>query len=362
MGLSQSYPSQNTQVQFLRSENPTGSYVSLWILEKSTPWLQKNILTIITQSALCQTQHNTWQENLYSANLTALRLTIVCRWRTNGQWKGLLSILPAESLPTEDLHKAFADLCLPFQASCASIWTQLSKLSNVLNTWMILESQPITPRIQPGTFGQSPSAFAMQDWNSQSKSATLESGKLNFLEEPFHPREYHHSLTRFKISFKNEVPQIEEGFAAISGVCELLQKLHSKDAWRAQTILLTLKSRSPNQDHFRIERNLWFSKQSNELCLRTTIETTHSWNAVCLNDGRKLQKRRLCPNDWRQSKSENPIEKEDSRACCFRIKIFLPRKTKHVDLLERIFGNLHGISWVCTHFVRSNKTSNSSDG
>ena len=34
------------------------------------------ILTIFTPSALYQTQHNTWQENLYSANLTALRLTI----------------------------------------------------------------------------------------------------------------------------------------------------------------------------------------------------------------------------------------------------------------------------------------------
>ena len=29
--------------------------------------------------------------------------------------------------------------------------------------------------------------------------ATSESGKLNFLEEPFHPREYHHKLTKFKI-------------------------------------------------------------------------------------------------------------------------------------------------------------------
>ena len=32
-GLSQSYPSQNTQVPVLRSEKPTGNYVSSWILE-----------------------------------------------------------------------------------------------------------------------------------------------------------------------------------------------------------------------------------------------------------------------------------------------------------------------------------------
>ena len=179
MGLSQSYPSQNTQVQFLRSENPTGNYVSLWILQKSTPWLQMIVLTIFTQSALCQTQHNTWQGNLYSANWTALRLTIVCIWRTKGQRKCLLSILPAEPSPARDLHKALADLCLPFQAACASIWTQLSRLTNVLNTWMILESQPKTPWILPGTFGQFSSVFARQDWNWQLKSVTLESHKLN---------------------------------------------------------------------------------------------------------------------------------------------------------------------------------------
>ena len=37
---------------------------------------------------------------------------------------GLHSILPAELLPTKDLHKVLADLCLLFQVSCVSIWTQ----------------------------------------------------------------------------------------------------------------------------------------------------------------------------------------------------------------------------------------------
>ena len=40
-------------------------------------------------------------------------------------------------------------------------------------------------------------------------------------------------------------------------------------------------------------------KISTEWCLRISIETTHSWKTACLNDGRKLQKRRLCPYDWR---------------------------------------------------------------
>ena len=40
-------------------------------------------------SAHCQTQHNTWQGNPYSASLTALRLIIACRWRTNDRWRCL---------------------------------------------------------------------------------------------------------------------------------------------------------------------------------------------------------------------------------------------------------------------------------
>ena len=71
--------------------------------------------------------------------------------------------LLAEPLPTKDLHKVSADLCLLFQVSCASTWTQLSELTNVLNTWTILELQPTMLRILPGTFGQSSSAFATQD-------------------------------------------------------------------------------------------------------------------------------------------------------------------------------------------------------
>ena len=47
-----------------------------------------------------------------------------------------------------------------FKASCASTWTQLLRLTNVLNTWMILELQPIMLRILPGTFEQCSSAFA----------------------------------------------------------------------------------------------------------------------------------------------------------------------------------------------------------
>ena len=120
-------------------------------------------LTKITKSAFSQMQHNTWQDSHYSANLTALKLITACRWRTNVRWKRLHSILLAEPLPTKDLHKVSAHLCLLSQVSCASTWTQLSRLNNVLKTGTTLELQPITLRIIPETFGQSSNEFARQD-------------------------------------------------------------------------------------------------------------------------------------------------------------------------------------------------------
>ena len=55
---------------------------------------------------------------------------------------------------------------------------------------------------------------------------------------------------------------------------------------------------------------------------------------------------------------DNPDQKIQSKR---KIKNFLPIATQNVNLLERIPGNLHGLSRVCTHFVGSNKTNNRSD-
>ena len=93
----------------------TEIYVFSCVSGKSTFWLWMTILILITQLALWQTQHNFWLENLFSANSTALSRTTVCRWRINGQWICLHSIAPAEPLPTKDVHKVLADLCLLFK-------------------------------------------------------------------------------------------------------------------------------------------------------------------------------------------------------------------------------------------------------
>ena len=68
------------------------------------------ILTIIIQLAPCQTQHNIWQETLYSESWTAPKLVTACRWRTKGQWECLHSVLLAKLLPIEELHKVLADV------------------------------------------------------------------------------------------------------------------------------------------------------------------------------------------------------------------------------------------------------------
>ena len=134
MQSSQYCLSPSMQVPYLHKGSPTENYVSLWINGKSTVCSRMTILTIIIQLALCQMQHITSQGSLFSATLTAPKLITACSCWTNGQWKCSHSILLAEDLPTKDLHKVLADLCLHFQVSCMSTWTQMSKLTNVLNT------------------------------------------------------------------------------------------------------------------------------------------------------------------------------------------------------------------------------------
>ena len=64
-----------------------------------------------------------------------------------------------------------------------------------------------------------------------------------------------------KIKFFEE---IGKGSAALSGLRKLLQNFYSQNGWKAQSIQQSFKSRSPNQYHLRVKRNLWFSEQSTD--------------------------------------------------------------------------------------------------
>ena len=100
------------------------------------------------------------------------------------------------------------DVCLLLRASFASSPTQLSRLNNVLKTWMILAMQPTMQRILPGAIGRSFSTI--QDWIWQIKSAIFESGKLSSWTEPFQSRRYHHKHRVQKISGKLRFPKSEK--------------------------------------------------------------------------------------------------------------------------------------------------------
>ena len=144
---------------------PNGKLRLLVDLRKNNTLIADVLLTKITQSAFCQMQHNTWRKSLYSTSLIAPKLNTACRWGTNFRQRGLQPTLLAEILPTEDLRKVSADLCLLFQALCAITWTQMLRLINVLNTWMMLELQPEMLLILPGIIPLSSSAFAKQQRN-----------------------------------------------------------------------------------------------------------------------------------------------------------------------------------------------------
>ena len=120
------------------------------------------ILTITTQSALCQTQHNTWRGNPYSASLTALML-ITLQMVDQRSVEMLAFNFVSRTFAYKRFAQGLSKSVSAFSSFMREYLDQLSRLTNVLNTWMILESQPITLWTLPGTFGHSSSAFAMQD-------------------------------------------------------------------------------------------------------------------------------------------------------------------------------------------------------
>ena len=349
------------QVSFLHSENPTGNHVSLWISRESTSWLQIFILTKFNPSALFQTQYNTWQRILFPANLTALRLIIVCRWRINGQLKCLFSTLLAEPLPTGDLHNVLIDLYVPFWVSCAATCTQLSRLTNVLNKWMILQLQPIMLWTLPRTFGQPSSAFAMPKSNRKMKKKHFGVRQGKYLGRTISSDGVSPQTHKIQNFFKkNEIPRNKKGFQLYLGFVIYHRNHFPKTVEKLNLFHKLLETEVPINTG--IETNFWFSKQNTEWCLRTSIDTTHSWEAAPPHDGCKPQKRWQYPHDWRPYRSESSMKAENVGTCSIQIKKFLPGPTQNVNLLQRSFGSLQSISRICTPLVGSNKTDKCSDG
>ena len=65
----------------------------------------------------------------------------------------------AESSTAKDLQKFCAYISVQFRASSWNNWNQLSKLTSVVKTWMMLGFKPIMLRLLSGSVGQYSSAF-----------------------------------------------------------------------------------------------------------------------------------------------------------------------------------------------------------
>ena len=240
-----------------------------------------------------------------------------CRWWTNDQRKCSPSNLPAEPLPTNDLHKVSADLCLLFQASWAST-------STICQGWPMCPKRGWYWNCRQYCHGSYPEHSGSFPVHSPSSIET-DNWKLAFWRHTsWIPRQ--NQFIRWGITTNSqnsellkqiEVPQIEKGFTALSGVRKVLQKLSSQDGWQVQPLLQTLKSRSPYEKHIRIERKLWYIKQRTKWCLPTRIETTEFWEAASLNDGCKLQKPQLHPHDWRYYGPKDPTKERNFTTVAF---------------------------------------------
>ena len=113
-----------------------------------------------------------------------------------------------------------------------------------------------------------------------------------------------------------------------------------------------------NQHYVRFERSIWFSHRSSQWRLPINLETTYSRKTAHVNDGSQLQKCGICPHDWRYSRSESTIKAGNVRPRGVCLKNFLPRATQAVHIRKGFFGNLYGISWVCTHSMGGNRANN----
>ena len=131
-------------------------------LRKINNLMQMITTVLTTQSALCQTQHNTRQRSLFSAKSIDPRRTFVCRWWTKVKWE-FWHLFASRNFAYKRLAQDLADLCPNFQATFASTWNQLLKLTNVHKTGTIIGLKPTGPWMLPGTIGQSSRAFAKQD-------------------------------------------------------------------------------------------------------------------------------------------------------------------------------------------------------
>ena len=152
---------------------------------------------------------------------------------------------------------------------------------------------------------------------------------------------------------------IEKGSTALLGIREMLQKLYHQDGWKTKPVLPIAQSEVAINITPELKETFDSVNQapSNtcELELKQPIpgkRIDFMTEALFISG--------LCSNDWVLSVSEETAETQDKRHHGVWIGNLLPCAPQNVHLLDTDFGNLHGFSYIPTHFIRNNKNGNRS--
>ena len=252
MGSLRSYPSQSTIAPFCTKKtqrNITSPCESQKNQHSFCKWI--NINSVHSVSILSDVAQRLAGKSLF-CKLDCFQayhcLQMADQWSVEMLPFSLLS----KNLPTWDFWKVLADLCLLYEASCVS--TKIIRRN--CQGCCIRGRYWICSQHSYGSYQEflgslqvfSPIRIAIDWWKVPFGSQTSWIPRQN----PFIriPTNWRHSEFYEQI----EITQIEKSFPALSGFCKLLQSLYSQDVSTAQPILQILRSRSPNQHHFRIEK------------------------------------------------------------------------------------------------------------
>ena len=128
----------------------------------------------------------------------------------------------SRSFAYRTLSQGLSRFLSAFSSFMRKYFDPVVKAVNVLNTWKRLELQSIMPGTLPGTSGQSSSAFARQDWKWELKTPLWSQTKWIPKQNHFIRGIITINWQSSKLPKQNEVPQIEKGFAALTGLRKLL--------------------------------------------------------------------------------------------------------------------------------------------
>ena len=332
---------------------PKGKLGLLWISEKSTPWLQMIILSIITRVS--------------TLSDPAQRLagkSLLCKLDCSQAYHCLQM---ADQQSVEMLAFNFASRTFVYRRLAQGLTRPLSPFSSFLREYL----DPVVKADQCAQY--------MDDIGRTANNATDLTRNIRVVFQCICNAGLKLTIEKFYFG----VSQVEylgrtissEGVSQTHKIQKFLNKLRFIKSKKALQRYLGFVNYYRNYIPRMAEKlNPFYKLLKAEFPINIASELKETFDSVnkALGDACQLarkqpipgkqQEAQAMPHEWIQSRSENPIKKEELCSCCIWVENFLPRVTEDVDSLKRTLGNLQGIPWVCIHFVGSNKTNNRSDG